>query len=865
MALPIAPKRFNVLITPGSIYIDNDEKKKIISIDRSYYSISPVTDASILNNGSKEDVKCYEIDSILGIITISDVKYLLIVWKSEQVAFYQNYPIYRIGEIDLIQLSITKQRNQSAFDLMRTNLKHLLQNGNFYYSVGFDLTRTQQEKTMIFTNNQGKFPFHNVRFCNRNYLVNYQLLSNFFKFETDEDFISSCIYGYVGMVKNVPVGGELNVKADVLVIERYIKESIDFTGNNLGLSEKGWYCYNYKEIETICVVDQDNVFSYLILESTAPVDYSEPSTGENMNTFTNLIIEKYSSVCIISFLGGNDGNSQKISNRMESIYNYGSNHQGRIKYMSYENAQNFENFVNITECIIDDIAFFGEFKEFLGTGRSSIRQNGVFWLINYNNDPNYNSLSLRLIEELNWFIIQKEFNLLLMNFDLGKYNQSNQSLIYIKYSSLFSSFLSNKYNFFNNSKDINQNQMNQLTCKYIIDDGLKKRKLTLIKPVTILLTTWNAGGISPIPGQIIYHNSADNILFDGYNSSILQTPYKNYYDLSPFFTSNKLYREQKIGPDLIIVGMQEIVKLKATNIILHQNTKRVESWKGAVYLGIRQAFPNEEYDLLKETDLVGIMLLVYKKKSVNAEIVDHLTIKSGVMGTMGNKGNCIVSMKVYNTTIAISSGHFKAGQTKCDERMKMLDEVLASKLKYFTKEELIKMNYQEKTTPKMNFYNFDLWFIFGDINFRIAQPYNVVVEKLEKGQLEYLRRYDQFLNLRKMNEKYKTICEGMINFYPTYKYEKMSDKFAKSGNKVRIPSWCDRIFFKAASNIKVLEYSTINMKYSDHRPVFGLYEMSCVHNLFNEKDIIIEEMKNVREKMNINFVNVSNVTNLLNI
>ena len=877
MSLPIAPKRFNVLVTPGSIYIDNDEKKKIIAIDRSYYSISPVTNESVLSNAITQTTKCHEIDSVLGLITISDAKYLLIVWKSEQVAFYQNYPIYKIREVDLIQLSITEPRNPSVFDLMRNNLKHLLQNGNFYYSVGFDLTRSQQEKTMIFTNNQGKVPLHNIRFCNRNYMINYQLLSNFFKFETDEDFISSLIYGYVGMVKSVPFVGESNAKADFLVIERYIKESIDFTGNSLGLSEKGWHCFNYKEIETICIVDKDNIFSYLILESTAPVDYSDLGKGDNMDqsdtnylyvkfaNFAKQIIDKYSSICIISFLGGNDGNRLKISNRMESIYNCNPKHQDRIKYINYEKLQNFEHFVKISKNVIDYIGLFGVFKNMLSPNYSSIKQNGVFWLVNYNNVPNDNSLSHRLIEELNWLIAQKEFDLLLMNLDLGKYEKSNQSPIYLKYSSLFSSFLSAKYNFANINKDANQSQMNQLTSQYIIDDNLKKRKSTIIQPVTILLTTWNAGGISPIPEQTIYKNSFDNVAFDEYNNSILQNPIKNHYDLSPLFTSNKLYREQKIGPDLLIVGMQEIVKLKATNIILHQNTKRVESWKGAVYLGIRQAFPNEEYDLLKEMDLVGIMLLVYKKKTINAEIIDHLTIKSGVMGTMGNKGNCIVSMKIYNTSIAISTGHFTAGQKKCDERLKMLEEVLASKLKYYTNEEIIQMNYQDKLISKKYFQNFDLWFIFGDINFRIDQSYNEVVEKLAKGQLEDLRRYDQFLNIREMNGKYKTICEGMINFYPTYKYEKMSDNFAKSGNKIRIPSWCDRIFFKATPDIKILEYTTINMKYSDHRPVFGLYEVSCAQNLFNEKDIIVEEMKSVKENMDFNFVNISNVTNLLNI
>ena len=65
-----------------------------------------------------------------------------------------------------------------------------------------------------------------------------------------------------------------------------------------------------------------------------------------------------------------------------------------------------------------------------------------------------------------------------------------------------------------------------------------------------------------------------------------------------------------------------------------------------------------------------------------------------------------------------------------------------------------------------------------------------------------------------------------INFDPTYKYEKESNKYAYDEDNVRVPAWTDRIFYCKNKGIKMLSYDCIkNLRYSDHRPVIGTFEI----------------------------------------
>ena len=67
------------------------------------------------------------------------------------------------------------------------------------------------------------------------------------------------------------------------------------------------------------------------------------------------------------------------------------------------------------------------------------------------------------------------------------------------------------------------------------------------------------------------------------------------------------------------------------------------------------------------------------------------------------------------------------------------------------------------------------------------------------------------------------IEEGEINFPPTYKYEKNTNSYNISK---RVPSWTDRILYKNNKSLKSLFYDRIDINLSDHKPIFGFFEIN---------------------------------------
>ena len=338
-------------------------------------------------------------------------------------------------------------------------------------------------------------------------------------------------------------------------------------------------------------------------------------------------------------------------------------------------------------------------------------------------------------------------------------------------------------------------------------------KIKSYNKLNLLLITWNIAGIS-------IKNS---------NNTQMN------YDVSDLFTNNSLYKNKET-PDLIGIGLQEIVKLEVGNILLNQNDKNVEYWKNKFINTIKKVYPNENYILLKELDLVGIFMIILIKKKYfgNLRIINSLIIKNGMMGSLGNKGNVIFVIKLFETFIAFCSGHYTAGHSKNKDRLKILDQVLNTEIKY---NNIITL-----------FQDFDMWFIFGDLNFRINYDYETTMNLIKQNSLNLLLEGDQFYLSKKENPNYSIINEGEIKFFPTYKYEKNGDNYSFNIDKIRVPSYCDRIFFKNYYNEKkpsviLKEYNTIqSVKFSDHRPVYAVFDIFCTEFYSNEKEKLMNDL-----------------------
>ncbi|CAF2815728.1 unnamed protein product [Rotaria sp. Silwood2] len=129
----------------------------------------------------------------------------------------------------------------------------------------------------------------------------------------------------------------------------------------------------------------------------------------------------------------------------------------------------------------------------------------------------------------------------------------------------------------------------------------------------------------------------------------------------------------------------------------------------------------------------------------------------------------------------------------------------------------------------------DIIFWCGDMNYRISQPNEQVRQAINELSTVPLHEKDQLRCEMKLNNIFTNYYEPPINFLPTYKFDINTDNYDTS-EKLRTPSWTDRILYRSKRSkvlndnqneletIKTIHYSCAkNIKFSDHRPVSGLY------------------------------------------
>jgi hypothetical protein len=144
------------------------------------------------------------------------------------------------------------------------------------------------------------------------------------------------------------------------------------------------------------------------------------------------------------------------------------------------------------------------------------------------------------------------------------------------------------------------------------------------------------------------------------------------------------------------------------------------------------------YTMIKCLDLVGVFMIFFVKSSIKDKIknFDHLIVKTGLMGAMGNKGSCLIRFNYLDTSFAFSCGHFAAGGSANNSRINEMIEILNKNFPIY---------------KDLKFKEHNVAFIFGDLNFRIDLEYNVCVNAIKNRNLSQLSQYDQFLKSKEVN------------------------------------------------------------------------------------------------------------------
>lgn len=117
------------------------------------------------------------------------------------------------------------------------------------------------------------------------------------------------------------------------------------------------------------------------------------------------------------------------------------------------------------------------------------------------------------------------------------------------------------------------------------------------------------------------------------------------------FLDTLLNFEEQKPPDLIVFGLQEMVDLNPQNIMIMSNDKTIQLWDSIFAQNLDKV---DRYVKLQQANLVGIFLVVYVKLALVPRIgsIDSDTVKTGLGGTLGNKGGALIRFKIDDTTVS---------------------------------------------------------------------------------------------------------------------------------------------------------------------------------------------------------------------
>ena len=155
-------------------------------------------------------------------------------------------------------------------------------------------------------------------------------------------------------------------------------------------------------------------------------------------------------------------------------------------------------------------------------------------------------------------------------------------------------------------------------------------------------------------------------------------------------------------------------------------------------------------------------------------------------------------------------------------------------------------------------HDFVYW--LGDLNYRIDETLTTdeVLQKAAasgRTSLDVLLEHDQ-LNIERFNGNvFQGFEEGAIDFAPTYKYQPNTDLYeCRPDKKLRAPAWCDRVLWcerdatNHPSHTRQLAYGRDELKISDHKPVYSLFETSVKNIVVKKRTAVYGEVMRTLDK-----------------
>ncbi|XP_051121330.1 type II inositol polyphosphate 5-phosphatase 15-like isoform X2 [Andrographis paniculata] len=316
--------------------------------------------------------------------------------------------------------------------------------------------------------------------------------------------------------------------------------------------------------------------------------------------------------------------------------------------------------------------------------------------------------------------------------------------------------------------------------------------------------------------------------------------------------------------DLIVVGLQE-VEMGAGFLAVSaaRETMGLEgSSAGQWWLDMigKTLDEGSTFYRLGSRQLAGLLISVWVRNNIRGHVgdVDVAAVPCGLGRAIGNKGAVGLRMRVYDRVMCFVNCHFAAHLEAVNRRNADFDHVyrtmafsrpsnvLNSAAAGVTSAvQMIRTTYAmgiNSTEGMPELSEADMVIFLGDFNYRLdGISYDEARDFISQRSFDWLRERDQLQAEMKAGNVFQGMREAVIRFPPTYKFEKHQPGLAgyDSGEKKRIPAWCDRILYRDSRSssvsacsldcpvvLSILQYEAcMDITDSDHKPVRCLFSV----------------------------------------
>lgn len=216
-----------------------------------------------------------------------------------------------------------------------------------------------------------------------------------------------------------------------------------------------------------------------------------------------------------------------------------------------------------------------------------------------------------------------------------------------------------------------------------------------------------------------------------------------------------------------------------------------------------------EYKLVASLSLLHIRHCVFvaSRHAHKISNVRKASVATGIGNVIGNKGGCFVTLNFNETSFCFVGCHLAAREERYEQRCTNVQQILQATellvvclfvLTFAAQSKGINAAQPTGLTPD-SWFDYVVW--TGDLNFRLTAERGDVCRWAKEGCVEQLLQSDQLMQARRECKAFYQFTEPPIAFSPSYRFDRGSSDFSEE--KMRTPSYCDRVLFKCKAGLAV--------------------------------------------------------------